>query len=70
MLANRMITIGSRQLDLSCPVVMGIVNVTPDSFFADSRTTDADAVRERVRRVVNEGAAIVDILSIEFVPEF
>lgn len=61
MLAKRMITIGSRQLDLSCPVVMGIVNVTPDSFFVGSRTTDTDAVRERVRRVVNEGAAIVDI---------
>ncbi len=48
-------------LDLSQPRVMGILNVTPDSFYAGSRTqTEAEIVR-RVRQIVSEGAAIIDI---------
>lgn len=49
------------KLDLSVPQVMAIVNVTPDSFFADSRTFDADAVVRRVETVLAEGAAMIDI---------
>ena len=41
--------------------VMAIVNATPDSFFASSRTQSHDAVAERVRQAIEEGAAIVDI---------
>ena len=40
---------------------MAIVNATPDSFFASSRTQSHDAVAERVRQAIDEGAAIVDI---------
>ena len=40
---------------------MAIVNATPDSFFASSRTQSHDAVAERVRQAIEEGAAIVDI---------
>ncbi len=49
------------KLDLSVPQVMAIVNVTPDSFFADSRTFDADAVVRRVETVLVEGATMIDI---------
>ena len=49
------------KLDLSVPQVMAIVNVTPDSFFADSRTFDADAVAHRVETMLAEGAAMIDI---------
>jgi dihydropteroate synthase len=55
------IRVGDRILDLSRPAVMAIVNVTPDSFFAGSRTAEAGAVRERVRRAVAEGASIIDV---------
>lgn len=50
-----------RLLSLSEPRVMGIVNVTPDSFFADSRQQTDDAVARRVEQVLAEGAAIVDV---------
>ena len=40
---------------------MAIVNATPDSFYASSRTQSHDAVAERVREVIAEGATIVDI---------
>lgn len=43
------------------PLVMGIVNVTPDSFFAGSRTYDDDAIKARVRNMFDEGADIIDI---------
>ena len=41
--------------------VMAIVNATPDSFYSSSRTQSHEAVAERVRRVVAEGATIIDI---------
>ncbi len=47
--------------DLSTPLVMGILNVTPDSFYAGSRCQSEQAVLERARQILNEGAAIIDI---------
>jgi dihydropteroate synthase len=40
---------------------MGILNVTPDSFYADSRTTSADAIAARAYQILSEGAAIIDL---------
>lgn len=55
------INVNGSLLDLSQPRVMGILNVTPDSFYAGSRTqTEAEIVR-RVKQIVSEGAAIIDI---------
>lgn len=57
----RYINVNGLLLDLSQPRVMGILNVTPDSFYAGSRTqTEAEIVR-RVKQIVSEGAAIIDI---------
>ena len=57
----RYINVNGSLLDLSQPRVMGILNVTPDSFYAGSRTqTEAEIVR-RVRQIVSEGAAIIDV---------
>lgn len=57
----RYINVNGSLLDLSHPRVMGILNVTPDSFYAGSRTqTEAEIVR-RVKQIVSEGAAIIDI---------
>ena len=47
--------------DFSQPRVMAILNVTPDSFFAGSRTPDAPHVERRVREAVAEGASIIDV---------
>lgn len=57
----RYINVCGRLLDLSKPRVMGILNVTPDSFYAGSRMTEVDTIAARVRQIVDEGAAIVDI---------
>ncbi len=47
--------------DLSTPRVMGILNVTPDSFYADSRNREEEAIAARVRQIRDEGAAFIDI---------
>ena len=48
-------------LNLAEPQVMAIVNVTDDSFYEGSRTQSDDAIVERVREVVKQGATIVDV---------
>jgi dihydropteroate synthase len=52
---------GAKMLQLDKPVVMGILNVTPDSFYAGSRATTADAVAARAHQLLDEGAAIIDL---------
>jgi len=51
----------SRVLDLSAPVVMGVLNVTPDSFSDGGRFATVDAALARARTLVAEGARIVDV---------
>lgn len=48
-------------LDLSNPVVMGILNVTPDSFYKGSRVKTEHQVRTQVEKMLTEGAQIIDI---------
>jgi dihydropteroate synthase len=48
-------------MDLSEPQVMGIINVTPDSFFAGSRRQTVEEIAVRCRQMVSEGAAIIDV---------
>ena len=68
MLLNRMkahihktINVNGRLLELSTPVVMGILNVTPDSFYAGSRVqTEADIAR-RADVITEEGGTIIDV---------
>lgn len=50
-----------RLLVIDQPVVMGILNVTPDSFFAESRKNSIDAVLNAASAMLTEGAAILDI---------
>lgn len=55
------LNVNGHLLDLSTPQVMGILNVTPDSFFAGSRMqTEAD-IAARARQILDEGATIIDI---------
>jgi dihydropteroate synthase len=50
-----------RTIDLTRPVVMGILNVTPDSFSDGGRYAGAEAALARARQIVAEGAAIIDV---------
>ena len=55
------LNVNGRLLDLSTPQVMGILNVTPDSFYAGSRSrTEAD-IAARACQILDEGASIIDI---------
>ncbi len=56
------INLHGKLLELREPQVMGILNVTPDSFYAESRTFSSDElIEERVRQLVNDGADMIDI---------
>lgn len=48
-------------MNLSEPQVMGILNVTPDSFYEKSRTFDEDAILRRAKQIADEGGSIIDI---------
>ena len=48
-------------LDLSEPRVMGILNATPDSFFAASRSQTEAEIAERTQQILQEGATIIDV---------
>ena len=50
-----------RIIDLRSPVIMGILNVTPDSFSDGGRFVDPDAALARAAVMVEEGAAIIDV---------
>lgn len=50
-----------RLYPLNQPQIMGILNVTPDSFYAESRTQTEEAITHRVEQMVTEGADMIDI---------
>jgi dihydropteroate synthase len=56
-----MLKIGSHTLPLDRPAVMGIVNVTPDSFFSGSRCTTEEALIERTGELMDGGADCIDV---------
>ena len=55
------INVGGKLLDLGEPQVMGILNVTPDSFYGKSRKQSDEEIATRVRSVLQEGGSIIDI---------
>lgn len=61
MVENHSININGSLFGLTTPLVMGILNVTPDSFYADSRKLGEEEIEKRVLQIVGEGASIIDI---------
>ena len=55
------INVNGKLMDLSQPQVMGILNVTPDSFYAGSRGVAERDIIDRLRQMTDEGASIIDI---------
>ena len=55
------LNVGGQLLDLSEPQVMGILNVTPDSFYSESRRQTEQGIAQRARQIVEEGGSIIDI---------
>ena len=58
---NYTLNIRGQLMSLAQPQVMGILNATPDSFFAASRMQTAEEVVQRARQILDEGATIIDI---------
>jgi len=55
------LNVHGRLMDLSTPQVMGILNTTPDSFYAGSRVQTADEIARRAGQIVEEGGTIIDV---------
>lgn len=55
------INIGGKLLELTRPMVMGILNATPDSFYGGSRCSNEDLVKAHVEKMLSEGADMIDI---------
>ena len=55
------INVRGRLLDLSQPMVMGILNATPDSFYSGSRKQTEAEIADRANQIVAEGGRIIDV---------
>ncbi|MDR1779884.1 MAG: dihydropteroate synthase [Tannerella sp.] len=55
------LNVKGRLLTLDKPVVMGILNVTPDSFYDRSRVLTDEAIRLRIDEIIGEGGTIIDL---------
>lgn len=55
------INVHGRLMSLKEPIVMGILNVTPDSFYAGSRVETDDAIAARADEIISQGGGIIDV---------
>lgn len=67
-LSSKYINVNGSLLDLSGPCVMGILNITPDSFYAGSRMQTEAEIAARAQQILDEGARIIDIGAYSFRP--
>lgn len=58
---SKYVNVNGELLDLSTPQVMGILNVTPDSFYEKSRVQTEEHIINRAQQILDEGASIIDI---------
>ncbi len=59
--SKKTLNIGGNLISLDSPIVMGILNITPDSFYQNSRVMNEKAIIDKAQQMVNEGALILDI---------
>lgn len=60
-MAYKTINVKGELLDLSRPIVMGILNITPDSFYKNSRKQTEKDIVKRAEQIICEGGTIIDI---------
>jgi dihydropteroate synthase len=58
---NTTLNVGGKLLDLTTPIVMGVLNITPDSFFKGSRTQTENEIISQAEKMLVEGADILDL---------
>lgn len=59
--ARYSLNIGGKLIDISEPIVMGVLNATPDSFYAGSRKQTERSIAERADSIIAEGGTIIDV---------
>ncbi|SDD78306.1 dihydropteroate synthase [Dyadobacter soli] len=59
--SKKTLNIRGRLLDLSTPLVMGIMNITPDSFYSGSRVNAVQEIVDKAGQMLSEGAGMIDI---------
>jgi dihydropteroate synthase len=60
-MSAKLLNIKGKLMTLDKPAVMGILNVTPDSFYRESCRTDEYGIKSRIETIIREGAAFIDI---------
>lgn len=63
------ITVGDEVIDFTVPIVMGIVNVTPDSFYDGGKMEDEKVLLAAVENMINNGVSIIDVGAVSTRPE-
>ena len=63
------VNVRGRLIDLSEPRVMGILNVTPDSFFSGSRKQTEREIAERANAIMEEGGTFIDVGALRLMPK-
>lgn len=58
---NSSIQLGDKSIDLSIPIIMGIINVTPDSFFDGGDMADETIMLKAVEKMIVDGATVIDV---------
>jgi len=58
---NKTLNVRGKLIDLSGPKIMGILNVTPDSFYDGFKYTDETSIFKQVEKMVSEGADFIDV---------
>lgn len=58
---NKSVNIGGKLLQLDIPIVMGIVNITPDSFYSGSRKETLNDAIKQAEQILEDGGTIIDI---------
>ena len=62
------INVGGELIDFTIPIVMGIVNVTPDSFYDGGKMEDEKVLLSAVEKMINDGARVLDIGAVSTQP--
>lgn len=63
------IKIGEEVIDFTVPIVMGVVNVTPDSFYDGGKMEDEKVLLSVVEKMINDGVSIIDVGAVSTRPE-
>ncbi len=58
---NKTLNVGGTLVDLSIPKIMGILNVTPDSFYDGKKFTTSSQILNQVEKMISEGADFIDV---------